>query len=113
MASRESWGKPGPPCSSRTLTGPEPIRLVHTLYLPPATRIMRMPATRMPPGFKASVAGDDLEADAVCAESKSGDVQVVTARAAEYSQNFLRFICHRIAFVLGVDYSSGSSANEK
>jgi hypothetical protein len=68
-----------------------------------------MPATRTSLGFKASDAGDDLEADAVCAESKSGDVQVVTARAAEYSQNFLRFIFHRIAFVFELDDTSGWS----
>src|ERR1700676_1172208 len=53
-ASRYSWLEPGPPLGRSTLTGPEPIFLVQTLYLPPATGSMRMPATRMPGGFRPS-----------------------------------------------------------
>jgi hypothetical protein len=35
---------------------------------------MRMPATRIPPGFKASAAGDESGLDPACADQDKGDV---------------------------------------
>src|SRR5580704_8700445 len=53
-ASRYSWLKPGPPCNSNTLIGPLLRRLVHTLYLPPTTGTIRIPASRIPGGLRPS-----------------------------------------------------------
>jgi hypothetical protein len=49
----------------RSLHRTESIRLVQALYLPPATGIMRMPATRIPLGFKASAICDDSRFNAM------------------------------------------------
>jgi hypothetical protein len=56
---------------------------------------MRIPATRIPLGFKGSDPGD-LGLDGDCADIDKGDVQAVAAKAAEYPRNVLRFIFHRI-----------------
>src|SRR5260370_13697140 len=50
IASKSPCVSAGPPCSSNTFVLPDPRRLVQTLYLPPTTGIIRMPATRTPAG---------------------------------------------------------------
>jgi hypothetical protein len=68
---------------------------------------MRIPATRIPLGFKASNPGD-LGLDPVCAVIDKGEVQAVAAKAAEYPRNVLRFIFmfHRILVVQAVFFAS-------
>ncbi|MDX6462119.1 MAG: hypothetical protein QOJ51_1903 [Acidobacteriaceae bacterium] len=73
-------GKAGSTVQQQDFDGPEPIRLVHTLYLPPTTGIMRMPATRIPLGFKGSDAGDDSGVDPASADTGKGDVQALIRR---------------------------------
>src|ERR1700747_2128262 len=50
IASKYPCVPAGPPCSSNTFVLPDPRRLVQTLYLPPTTGIISMPATQTPAG---------------------------------------------------------------
>src|SRR5882762_1480229 len=93
-ASRYSWLKPGPPCSSSTLIGPEPIFLVQTLYLPPTTGSIRMPATRMPGGLRPS--GRAVGMSEAWAEPGDAGAALraapITAEAAAAARRLRRFM---------------------
>src|SRR6516162_2169999 len=62
-----------------TLIPPVPIFFVHTLYLPPTTGTMRMPAVRIPGGLSPSGLGVRISADCgVCGDS-TGEQAVLMA----------------------------------
>src|SRR5258708_33027108 len=97
--------------------GPLPNRLVHTLYLPPTTGTMRMPAVRMPGGLRSSTrCGEGGEDCRVAAAAAMGLPATAASEAALAARKLRRFIASLLLkttvampsrFAQGVDLAAG------
>jgi hypothetical protein len=70
--------------------------LVQTLYLPPTTGTMRMPATRMPLGLSASADAFSAGPDSAEADGITEGIEAAAASAAEHLRNDLRLAFIRV-----------------
>src|SRR5258708_16092076 len=96
--------------------GPLPIRLVHTLYFPPTTGTMRMPAVRMPGGLRLSAScGEACEDCRVAPDAAMGLPATAASEAAPAARKLRRFIASPLRvklsqlyheFVMAIDQQS-------
>src|ERR1700734_253433 len=80
--------------------GPDPIFLVQTLYLPPTTGSIRMPATRMPAGLRRSEPPVGISGGWAVSADAADAVRVAPNRtdAADAAKRLRRFIFPLEAF---------------